>query len=460
MRVPRFSLLTGLPSGRHVPLRLLEALVAAASALAAYRLFGAPVDQACNIAAAAIAVLFAWTPNSTHARRTGLLGSICLPVLAWTLCEALATGIVMWMHREYHPSLAWLGCWAALTGTGVGLCRAAVRAARVRRAGSRPVAVVGRGDHYEASLLRFLDKNDSSYRIDAQFDMDDGTPAAVGGVQHFRDIDAFVAYVRTRRIAELWLALPLTDEETLLRFLDIFRNDLLDIRFLPRIGQHARFRSGAADAEAALAVDFMAAPLTDRALAIKAAFDRAFAACALVFVSPLLLGIAVAVKLSSPGPVIFRQWRHGSKGEPFQIYKFRTMHVHASPDGVVMQATRGDSRITRIGAFLRRTSLDELPQFLNVLRGEMSVVGPRPHAIEHDALYQDIVDGYIHRYCIRPGITGWAQINGLRGGTDSIDAMRQRIELDLYYLSNWSLALDVRIVLATAVRGLIHRNAY
>jgi lipopolysaccharide/colanic/teichoic acid biosynthesis glycosyltransferase len=126
----------------------------------------------------------------------------------------------------------------------------------------------------------------------------------------------------------------------------------------------------------------------------------------------------------------------------------------------VQQATRGDPRITRVGAFLRRTSLDELPQFFNVLRGDMSVVGPRPHAIEHDELYQKVVNGYIHRYRIKPGITGWAQINGFRGETDRIEKMQGRVEHDLYYLRNWSFGLDMRIVVATIAKGLVHSNAY
>jgi lipopolysaccharide/colanic/teichoic acid biosynthesis glycosyltransferase len=136
------------------------------------------------------------------------------------------------------------------------------------------------------------------------------------------------------------------------------------------------------------------------------------------------------------------------------------MRKHAARTGVVRQATRGDPRVTRVGAFLRRTSLDELPQFLNVLRGEMSVVGPRPHAIEHDDEYRGIVDGYIHRYRIKPGITGWAQVNGFRGETDRVEKMQARVEHDLYYLRNWSFGLDMRIVFATVVKGLRHRNAY
>jgi lipopolysaccharide/colanic/teichoic acid biosynthesis glycosyltransferase len=144
----------------------------------------------------------------------------------------------------------------------------------------------------------------------------------------------------------------------------------------------------------------------------------------------------------------------------FQIYKFRTMRLHEQKPGVLEQATRGDPRITKVGGFLRRTSLDELPQFFNVLRGDMSVVGPRPHALEHDDLYQNIVSGYIHRYRIKPGITGWAQINGFRGETDRIEKMEGRVAHDLYYLRNWSFRLDVKIIFATIFKGLHHPNAY
>ena len=191
----------------------------------------------------------------------------------------------------------------------------------------------------------------------------------------------------------------------------------------------------------------------------KRLFDIAFAGLALLLLCPVLLAVALWVRLDSPGPVFFRQQRVGQGGRPFSIYKFRTMHTGA--EAVGPQITVGqDARITRAGTWLRRSKLDELPQFLNVLRGEMSVVGPRPHAIEHDRLYQKVVDGYIHRYRIKPGITGWAQVNGYRGETDRLEKMQKRVEYDLYYLRNWSFALDMRIVLATVAKGLVNANAY
>ena len=241
--------------------------------------------------------------------------------------------------------------------------------------------------------------------------------------------------------------------------IDAFRNDLVNIRLMPDVSTMTMFDGGMVDLVGAPAINLVASPLSSRALLQKAVFDRLFAAAVLIGTAPLLLAIATAVRLSSKGPALFRQQRQGANGNTFTILKFRTMRLH--DDGhEVRQATRGDPRITRIGAFLRRTSLDELPQFVNVLRGEMSVVGPRPHALQHDNLYQPIVDGYIHRYRVKPGITGWAQINGLRGETDSIEKMQRRVEADLHYLRNWSFSLDMRIVSATVLRGWVHHNAY
>jgi putative colanic acid biosynthesis UDP-glucose lipid carrier transferase len=190
---------------------------------------------------------------------------------------------------------------------------------------------------------------------------------------------------------------------------------------------------------------------------IKRVSDIVLASAILVLISPLLLGIAVAVKLSSPGPVLFKQRRYGLDGRQIMVYKFRSMAV-LEDGAVVQQATRDDPRVTRLGAFLRRSSLDELPQFINVLQGRMSVVGPRPHAVAHNELYRKLIRSYMIRHKVRPGITGLAQVNGLRGETDTVDKMRARIEYDLAYLRNWSLLLDLKIVLLTIVVVLKKQN--
>jgi Undecaprenyl-phosphate glucose phosphotransferase len=465
MRLPSYSHLLALPPGPGLLLRLLETIVVAASAFAAQRIGGNGANAGYDIAAVAFAIIFAWSVLSgsylRHARRlASARGALVLPALGWVLCEVVAVVLVKWVHPAYAPSGAWLLGLCASTFVGVTLCRLVDRIAGAGRARCTSVAVVGRGARCAAFVRRLSDVRESACRIDALLDMDAAAGEAAQGVPLFHDIDAFAAHVRTQRIDELWLALPLADEAALLHCLDVFRDDLLNIRFVPDVSRVARFHGDRVDLDGALAIDLVAAPLSAEALAIKAIFDRLFSACAVIGLAPLFAAIGLAVKLSSPGPVLFRQQRRGAKGKPFYIYKFRTMRSHAADDGVIVQATRDDPRITRIGAFLRRTSLDELPQFFNVLRGEMSVVGPRPHAIEHDALYQHVVDGYVHRYRIKPGITGWAQINGLRGETDSVNKMQRRVEHDLYYLSNWSFALDVRIVLATVLRGFVHRNAY
>jgi putative colanic acid biosynthesis UDP-glucose lipid carrier transferase len=193
---------------------------------------------------------------------------------------------------------------------------------------------------------------------------------------------------------------------------------------------------------------------------IKALEDRILGLVILVLVSPFILAIAIAIKLTSKGPVFFKQMRHGWDGKPIKVYKFRTMVQHMAENGQVVQASRQDTRVTKIGAFLRQTSLDELPQFWNVLQGRMSIVGPRPHALQHNEQYKDQIDLYMLRHKVKPGITGWAQIHGWRGETDTLDKMKKRVEYDLYYIENWSLWLDIKIIFLTLFNGFIHKNAY
>jgi len=206
-----------------------------------------------------------------------------------------------------------------------------------------------------------------------------------------------------------------------------------------------------------------APPLPAFARAVKRATDLLLAPLLLVLAAPILAAAAIAIRLESPGPVIFRQRREGADGAPFTVFKFRTMrHDHADPDGA-NQTVRRDPRVTRVGAFLRRSNIDELPQLLNVLRGEMSLVGPRPHALKTRAAglpFEDAVATYRARLRVKPGITGWAQVNGWRGETDTLDKIQRRVEHDLWYISNWSLGLDMAILLRTLTAMLRGRNTY
>lgn len=194
---------------------------------------------------------------------------------------------------------------------------------------------------------------------------------------------------------------------------------------------------------------------------IKAAVDIVLAALGLVALAPLFIVIAIAIRIDSRGSVFFRQTRTGLNNRPFRIYKFRTMRPHESVDGTVAQATRDDVRITRVGRFLRRTSLDELPQLLNVVRGEMSLVGPRPHALEHDRLYSREIPNYVYRFGVRPGLTGLAQVSGSRGETPTVADMERRIDLDLQYIQSRNLALDIKIIIMTLYLEVKRKsNAY
>ncbi|PMS16504.1 undecaprenyl-phosphate glucose phosphotransferase [Trinickia dabaoshanensis] len=392
--------------------------------------------------------------------------------LAWFVAQACALTAMFSLREIDYVSRLWFVYWSALGGALLIGYRLAAHAvlARLRHAGINlhQVAIVGAGAHCEGILRRIEAAPATGFRAAAVFiarehaaSAPESDKAAGDGVRRFDDLDAFARYVRGSDLHEVWLALPLSEERTILRVVGEFRDDLVNIRFMPDVRSLALFESGGViDLLGVPAINLVASPLSPSALLAKALFDRVFAACALIGLAPLLAVIAAAVKLSSPGPVLFKQKRKGADGRVFTMYKFRTMRVHEQTPGVLQQAVRHDPRVTKLGGFLRHTSLDELPQFFNVLRGDMSVVGPRPHALEHDDLYRKVVAGYIHRYRIKPGITGWAQINGYRGETDRIEKMERRVAHDLYYLGNWSFGLDMRIIAATIVKGFVHSNAY
>ena len=207
-------------------------------------------------------------------------------------------------------------------------------------------------------------------------------------------------------------------------------------------------------------LDISTSTLSGMSGLIKEIQDKVLATLILILIFPLLLLIATAIKLSMGSPVLFKQVRHGWNGKLINIYKFRTMVLQETSNAEVVQATQNDGRVTRLGGFLRKTSLDELPQFINVLQGKMSIVGPRPHAVAHNEHYKKLVPRYMLRHKVKPGVTGWAQINGLRGETDRIEKMERRVELDLFYIENMSLWFDLKIIFLTIFKGFIHRNAY
>lgn len=267
-------------------------------------------------------------------------------------------------------------------------------------------------------------------------------------------------YSQNHRIDEVWLAFPFRAEERIKEVLHELRHCTTDIRMVPDIFQFRLLNYYMSEVAGMPVVNLTASPIVGFDKIIKGLEDRLLAILILTLVSPLMVAIAVGIKFSSPGPVFFKQKRHGWDGRPITVWKFRTMKVHSESDGILTQATKDDSRVTPFGAMLRRTSLDELPQFFNVLQGTMSIVGPRPHAIEHNDFYKESVSQYMLRHKVKPGITGWAQINGYRGETDTLEKMEKRIEYDLFYIENWSVWFDLRIIASTLTKGFVNKNAY
>lgn len=257
---------------------------------------------------------------------------------------------------------------------------------------------------------------------------------------------------------EIWICLSLAEADKITAILHACRHQTADIRFFPDLTNLALLNHRISHIAGLYSIDISCSPMDGSHRLLKRGCDIVLGSLIGLLILPLCLVIYLAIRLSSPGPVLFKQHRTGINGKPFKVYKFRSMEVHNEQDGSVTQASANDPRITRLGAFLRKTSLDELPQFFNVLQGRMSIVGPRPHALAHNEYYKDMIETYMRRHKVKPGITGWAQINGLRGETDTLEKMQKRVEYDLWYINNWSLWLDLKIIALTVVKGFINNK--
>jgi Undecaprenyl-phosphate glucose phosphotransferase len=262
----------------------------------------------------------------------------------------------------------------------------------------------------------------------------------------------------------LIVALPMAAEQRLVGLLQKLWVLPVDIRLSARTSK-LRFRPRSYSYVGTVPfLDLFDKPIADWDYIVKAAFDRVIGALILALAAPVMLAVAAAIKLDSPGPVLFRQNRYGFNNELIEVFKFRSMYVSQADANAVKLVTRDDSRITRFGRFIRKTSLDELPQLFNVVfKGNLSLIGPRPHAVQAkaaDHLYEQVVDGYFARHRVKPGITGWAQVNGWRGETDTKEKLERRVEHDLFYIENWSVLFDLYILFLTPIRLLNTENAY
>lgn len=266
-------------------------------------------------------------------------------------------------------------------------------------------------------------------------------------------------FIETKNIDEVWVTSSV-EQTRLQEIVAALQNHVLQIRYFPTILGMKLLNHSVTEMLGLPVIDIISSPMVEMNRIVKAIEDKLLSGLILVGISPIFLFICLLVKLSSKGPVFYRQKRNGWDGRPIDVYKFRTMYVHNEPAGMITQACASDPRVTKLGKLLRKTSLDELPQFINVLQGGMSIVGPRPHAIEHNIHYKNLISSYMQRHQMKPGITGWAQVNGWRGETDALEKMEKRVEYDLYYIDNWSLWFDLKIIFLTIWKGFVHRNAY
>ena len=272
-------------------------------------------------------------------------------------------------------------------------------------------------------------------------------------------IDQLAEYVKRHHVELIYIALPMASQPRIVRLLEEVHDTTASIYFVPDIFVFDLIQARIDTIGQIPVVAVCESPFYGVNGLVKRASDLLIASAILLLIAPLLAACAVGVRMSSPGPVFFRQRRYGVDGREIVVYKFRTMRV-LEDGATVVQATRDDPRVTRFGAFLRRYSLDELPQFVNVLQGRMSVVGPRPHAVAHNEMYRKLIRGYMFRHKVKPGITGLAQVNGFRGETATLERMKGRVEHDLAYLRNWSLLLDLKIIVMTIAVVLRSENAY
>jgi Undecaprenyl-phosphate glucose phosphotransferase len=272
-------------------------------------------------------------------------------------------------------------------------------------------------------------------------------------------LDAVIEAARGESVETIFLVISWKHGRCIESILNVLSVLPVPIHLLPDENVARYLSRRTAQVGATWSAELKRAPLSKPEQSLKRSLDVLVAGLSLLILAPLMLATALLVKLDSHGPILFTQARNGFNGRSFRIFKFRTMRV--LEDGpVVRQATRNDPRVTRLGRWLRRTNIDELPQLFNVLRGEMSLVGPRPHAAAHNSEYEELIATYALRYHVKPGITGWAQLNGFRGETQTLDLMVKRVEFDLWYINNWSFWLDVRILLKTLVLGIQENSAY
>jgi putative colanic acid biosynthesis UDP-glucose lipid carrier transferase len=403
----------------------------------------------------AILILLISTQMSIYKSWRGHYGFQLLSKLiaTWFLAGAILVTYILFSHQGAYFSRLWLGQWWLGSFLFASIIRFCIYIylgfQRSSGKNTKNILIIGTKNSAE-NIKEKLAKNPwAGYAVKKTLSLDESlTPNHIDITNHLENIE------------EIWIATTLENANQLNCLYYNLRNCMQNIRYIPDVSNLRLINNKISEIAGLQTIDLSTSPLDGFNAIVKRLEDIILGTIIFIIALPVMIVVAIAIKLTSQGPILFKQKRHGIDGKPIKVYKFRSMYVHNEDDKTVTQAKKNDSRITPLGAFLRRTSLDELPQFYNVLQGRMSIVGPRPHAIEHNKYYSELVESYMVRHKVKPGITGWAQANGYRGETDTIDKMQKRVEHDLYYIDNWTLWFDIKIIIITIISVLTQKNAY
>ncbi len=454
-------------------LRVADLAVVLVSALIAYRLrFDTWVPAMGDRIPISTSMLFAALcfnafPLYRSWRGRGVLREVWILGLAWTAVLGLISVHTWILQLGPDTSRLWVGLWYVVGFALLGLSRILVRGvlSLMRSLGIdvRRVVVVGMRPPV-IRIHRYLHQNAwVGMQIVGYFSTrNDITIAESTDLRCLGTVEQLPEFLGRDGAEEVWISLPMGKLGRIKSVLAMLDRTPIKVKLIPDISDLSALNQSSEQVGSVPVINLRKgsdAP-DNSSFLTKAMMDRVLALVALVALAPLMLGIAVAVKASSPGPVLFRQKRHGRGGKEFSMLKYRSMRTDQEAGTEVRQATRGDPRVTRLGAFLRRSSLDELPQLFNVLGGSMSIVGPRPHAVQHNSYYGMLINCYMHRHYVKPGITGWAQVNGFRGETPLLRDMKKRVQYDMDYIRRWSPWLDLKIMAMTVVKVLGQKQAY
>ena len=454
-------------AGLSMLLRVLDSSIVAVGMLASLAIYGMPIDESYLLLVTLGILTYLFVAESRaiyHSwRLDGVLAECWHIVAVWfavVVC-LLFLGFLTKTSSDFSRVIILL--WFALVPMAMCLqrfiLRGVLRNKREQGRNTRSVAFAGFGGATNKMVDHLTQMPWLGLSVIGAFD--DRMPGRLdlGGLILKGNLNALIEMARSGQIDIVYITLPIQAERRIIQVIEQLADTTVSVYLVPDLFVFSLYKARWATVGGMPVISTFESPFDGAESWIKRAEDLLLSAGILLMISPLLLGIAIAVKFTSPGPVIFKQRRYGLKGEVVEVWKFRSMTVCDNGDQVV-QAKKNDSRLTPLGGFLRRTSLDELPQFINVLQGTMSIVGPRPHAVAHNEQYRKLIRGYMLRHKVKPGITGLAQVSGFRGETDTLDKMQKRVEMDLEYIQNWSFWMDIKIILKTVLVGFTGKNVY